>query len=76
MITSVGNVAGAKPRDVKIRRGGHPCRLITHAGETLDMADWSRRLGGTPKLVLHRLRRGWSEQDAVSYDANGVRVES
>ncbi len=40
-------------------------RMITANGETLCALDWSIRLGGSKKVVIKRLRAGWSEQDAV-----------
>lgn len=46
--------------------GKQPPRLITYNGQTLSCADWSRRLGGAPALVSLRLKRGWTEQEAVS----------
>lgn len=39
---------------------------ITYLGETLCVAEWSRRLGGNPRLVGNRIQRGWSPIEAVS----------
>lgn len=41
-------------------------RHITHSGETLTHAQWSRKLGGCALLVQQRLRCGWSETQAVT----------
>lgn len=35
-------------------------------GKNLTLAEWSKRLGGHPAVVSNRLRRGWSECDAVT----------
>ena len=40
-------------------------KLITHDGETLSHAEWSRRLGGCIELVGSRLRKGWTEEEAI-----------
>jgi hypothetical protein len=47
----------------KRRRG--PEVKLQGMGETLTMAEWSRRLGCGPTLVRDRLRRGWSVEDAI-----------
>ena len=41
-------------------------RYITHNGQTLNLRDWSIKLGGSLTLVFERLKSGWSEEDAVS----------
>lgn len=44
----------------------HYGRYITHGGITDHMAGWSLRLGGSRCLVSERLKRGWSEEAAVT----------
>ena len=41
-------------------------KLITNNGKTLTLAQWSRVLGGNASLVKTRLRKGWTEINAVS----------
>jgi len=41
-------------------------RFITYNGIMITYAQWSRKLGGGNALVSHRLRRGWTEAEAVS----------
>ena len=48
------------------RRSSH---VVTHNGETLTLAEWSERLGGSPHLVEQRIYRGWSVAEAVSLRA-------
>lgn len=40
--------------------------FITYNGKTMTQKDWSIELGGSASLVPNRLRRGWSEAEAVS----------
>lgn len=41
-------------------------RFITYRGETLSISEWAERLGLRPKVVAERLRKGWSEERAVT----------
>lgn len=41
-------------------------RFITIDGETKTVAQWARVYGVNPDLIHCRIRRGWSEQDAVT----------
>lgn len=41
-------------------------KYVDYNGEKLCQSDWSRRLGGGIDLVMHRIRRGWSPEKAVS----------
>ena len=41
-------------------------RFITCNGETKTIAQWCRKLGGRCDLVYSRLKRGWSEERAVT----------
>jgi|ERR1043165_8056913 hypothetical protein len=47
------------------RRNHH----ITANGETLLLQDWAERLGVESRTILERIKRGWSEQDAVTVPA-------
>lgn len=39
---------------------------LTVDEETLNVSEWARRLGCVPSAILYRLRKGWSEKDAVT----------
>jgi hypothetical protein len=54
------------PVDARCHWHDLPRRTITHAGETLTVAEWSLRLGGCKDLVASRLESGWSEERAVT----------
>jgi hypothetical protein len=41
-------------------------RMITHNGQSQSVAEWSRATGISSLVIWRRLRRGWSESDAVS----------
>lgn len=41
-------------------------RLLTAGGNTMPMAAWSKRLGGSRMLVSARLALGWSVERAVT----------
>lgn len=41
-------------------------RYITHNGETMCASEWARRLGLTPRMVLGRLQRGYSPEEALT----------
>ena len=47
-------------------RNTRACRYISYGGETLTLSEWSRRLGMRDGAVSRRLRRGWTEIDAVT----------
>jgi hypothetical protein len=49
-------------------------RFIAFGGVTLDLRDWSKRLGGSPCLVGGRLHAGWTEEEAVSTPAGQCRT--
>ncbi len=44
-------------------------KQITHNGETLLAADWSKRTGISRALILQRLARGWTPERALAPDA-------
>lgn len=41
-------------------------RRITYQGITLNIRDWERKLGFPGKVINDRLRRGWSEERALT----------
>lgn len=45
-------------------------RLLTFEGETLCLADWSRRTGLSRALLTYRLRAGWSVVDILTTPAS------
>lgn len=44
--------------------------LITIGGTTLILTEWARRMGLKQESIRNRLRRGWSEVDAVTTPVN------
>ena len=40
-------------------------RYITHNGETHNLTEWAEILGVDRKLLINRIWRGWSEEDAL-----------
>jgi hypothetical protein len=40
-------------------------RMIEYDGVTMSLADWARKVGIKYQLLLQRLNRGWSAQDAL-----------
>lgn len=40
-------------------------QLVTVQGRTMPLSDWSRETGLPTSTIRHRLKRGWSESDAV-----------
>jgi hypothetical protein len=40
-------------------------RMLTANGVTKSMTDWARDLGIDRTTITHRLRRGWTEEEAV-----------
>jgi hypothetical protein len=41
-------------------------KLITAKGETMTQAAWARKLGVNSSVIIGRIKRGWSEEDACS----------
>jgi len=41
-------------------------KFITHNGLTFTESQWSKKLGGSRKLVSGRIKRGWSEERAIT----------
>jgi hypothetical protein len=41
-------------------------RLLTAAGRTMIMSDWARELGINPAVIVGRLQRGWTEENACT----------
>lgn len=41
-------------------------RFLSHNGQRMIVTDWARRYGRAPALVEHRLRRGWTLEDALT----------
>lgn len=54
---------------VSFNRGGKS-RFLTHNGETLNVAQWSRRLGISAVTIHTRLKSGQSIEQALSQQAN------
>lgn len=47
--------------------------FITHDGDTLSLSEWSERLGLSRNGVSERLRKGWTEEAAVTTSARKKR---
>jgi hypothetical protein len=43
-----------------------PVRTITHEGRTDTISGWAETIGITHEAIVQRLRRGWSEAEAVT----------
>ena len=43
--------------------------MLTHDGITLCLSEWAERLGLHPKCLRERLRLGWSDSQALGYEA-------
>ncbi|UVO33793.1 hypothetical protein KUL72_19930 [Bradyrhizobium arachidis] len=41
-------------------------RTLTHAGLTLTISDWAKRIGQTPQFINSRLRKGWTVEEALT----------
>lgn len=54
-----------KYQQAQNRRG---CHKITYNGETLCLAEWSRRTGLSSPTLRERLLRGWTVHDALTLD--------
>jgi len=52
----------------RVEQGRNTTRnhLLTIAGETLTVSDWSRRSGINPRTICKRLKRGWAVERAVT----------
>lgn len=59
-----GNVRWASPKEQARNRDSNT--LITVDGETLCVSAWAERLGASSAAIYGRLKRGWSERDAVT----------
>lgn len=63
------NVRWATPsQQTRNQRTNH---FITLQGQTLCLEDWSKRTGIQRCTILMRIRRGWSEQDAITVSPVG-----
>lgn len=61
----------------EIVEGHHTTRhLITFRGETLPMRTWERRMGLGCKTLYHRIKKGWSIEDALLTPAGQKRKEA
>jgi hypothetical protein len=47
-------------------------RRITFNGKTLTRQEWANEIGGNERIITTRLRRGWSEERAVSTPAGAI----
>lgn len=63
-----GNVRWATPKQQTTNRRSN--RTVTYKGETKTLSEWSQVIGGSKILVSCRLRKGWSEERAVSTPAD------
>jgi hypothetical protein len=52
--------------DSQQQRNKNNNHLLTHEGATLTMAEWSERLGINPITLHARIRRGWSDERALT----------
>jgi hypothetical protein len=59
-----GNCRWALPCEQNVNKRSNI--RITRDGVTLIATEWARRLGLCPKLVLHRIRKGWNPVRAIS----------
>lgn len=67
-----GNVKWATMKEQSRNRTSN--RFITYNGETLCYEEWGERLGGSHGLIYGRLKRGWTEEQAVSTPLRGAKV--
>lgn len=47
-------------------RNDNRSRMLTLNGKTLHLAEWSRRTGISSRTIHDRLKRGWSDHDALT----------
>jgi hypothetical protein len=52
-----------RPTNCRNRRSN---RCVTHAGETLTVAEWAERTGIGATVIVHRLNAGWSADRALT----------
>jgi hypothetical protein len=45
--------------------------FITIGGETLILADWVKRVNITPRTYYNRIKKGWSDEQAILTPARG-----
>lgn len=62
-----GNVRWASPQEQQRNRRNNV--LLTFQGKKQCVAAWAEELGICRRLVTHRLRRGWSVEDALTRPA-------
>lgn len=88
----IGRLPGMPDRNTVLRRlaNGLPvenvsARLfkasiwLTHQGETLPVPEWARRIGLPSPVIIHRIRRGWSVERALTagkFSRQGVPLKS
>lgn len=60
-----GTVRWATRKEQNRNRGDYN-RRITFGGETLTLAEWTERIGGSKNLIAERLRRGWPLERALT----------
>jgi len=39
--------------------------MVTYKGVTMPVADWARASGRSPQIIIQRLRKGWTHQEAI-----------
>jgi hypothetical protein len=47
-------------------------KIIEHNGESKSMVEWGDNMGESGSLIFARIKRGWSESDAVSLPKRGT----
>lgn len=62
------NCRWATPKEQASNR--RSTRRITFNGETMTLTDWATRVGISTPLLHHRLKSGWSVEDALSKPAD------
>lgn len=60
-----GNVRWATPSQQQNNKRTN--RLITFNGITLTLRDWARKLNINEATLFHRLKRGWSVEEALTF---------
>jgi hypothetical protein len=51
-------------------------KMLTYKGETLTMAEWSRRTGLSADALRGRIRKGWSVERALTESRDEARVRA